>query len=72
MFAYSEHILRVADCKKLSKSPEGAFRQSEPETGGASHFFEDFYKKFFPKYVIEDNLVITGLSLRVKNERRNE
>ncbi len=67
----------IADC--IEGVIRGGLRSFDQEnepllilTGGASHFFEDFYKKFFPKYVIEDNLVITGLSLRVKNERRNE
>ena len=30
LFVCDEQILRAADCKNLSKSPEGDFRQSEP------------------------------------------
>ena len=29
LFAYGEQIMRVADCKNLSESPEGDFRQPE-------------------------------------------
>ena len=30
LFAYGEQIMRAADCKNLSESPEGDFRQPEP------------------------------------------
>ncbi|MDD6855496.1 MAG: hypothetical protein PUD66_03550, partial [Oscillospiraceae bacterium] len=29
LFAYGEQIMRAADCKNLSESPEGDFRQPE-------------------------------------------
>ncbi len=37
-------------------------------TGGAAHYFRDTISQVFPDGVFEDNLVITGISLRVKSE----
>ena len=37
-------------------------------TGGAAAFFRPVLEHFFQGYVQEDNLVITGLSLRVQSE----
>lgn len=37
-------------------------------TGGAAKFFEREIREHFPECVLDDNLVITGLSLRVESE----
>mgnify|MGYP000752843364 CR=1 FL=1 len=37
-------------------------------TGGAAHYYEKAFERYFPGYLIEDNLVITGLSLRIRSE----
>lgn len=37
-------------------------------TGGAAHYYEKAFRQYFPDYLIEDNLVITGLSLRIRSE----
>ena len=46
-------------------------RESPPlivVTGGAATFFRPVLEHFFKGYVHEDNLVITGLSLRIRSE----
>ena len=63
----------ITDCVRgfISGGLEAMGNEAKPKlviTGGAAHYYEKAFRQYFPDYLIEDNLVITGLSLRIRSE----